>query len=315
LTHLETGLWDAIEKHFKARQSPALMWEAYCSLLLDYVGPRETQQSAARLSFAKYKQREVQSVRDYTEASTHLVAQLPEDYPQVELAITYLTGLKPSIRAYLPVHQILCTFNEAADMALCIESNAELLGTGPAFADGPARCLEDDRSRSASPRKQEGSSLQGGRERDGEADRQQEGGHRSRRKDQSRVRLEERVQPALPQATPAPPPAAGTLAPPLQRQPARYASSLPYPPLPKKADGSPDWEKVLCHGCGKYGHTRRICEGGGVSPSRPQPASVPATARSEKDSAQQGYRPPCCARTQDHLRWWNEETTSGLPPP
>jgi hypothetical protein len=173
-------------------------------------------------------------------------------------------------------------------MALCIESNTELLGTGPAFADGLARRLEDDRSRSASPRKKKGSPSQGSWERDGEADRQQEGGYWSRRKDRSRIRLEKRVQPALPQATPAPPPAASTLALPPQQQPARYASSSPYPPLPKKGDGSPDWEKVLCHGCGKFGHTRRMCGGGGVAPSRPKPASVPATVRSEKDSAQQG---------------------------
>jgi hypothetical protein len=96
-------------------------------------------------------------------------------------------------------------------MALRIESNVKLLSMGPAFADRSARCLEDDRSRSASPRKREESPLQGDRERDGEADRQQEGGHRSRRKDQSRV------QPALPQATPAPPPAARTVAPPPQQ--------------------------------------------------------------------------------------------------
>jgi hypothetical protein len=42
LTHLETGPRDAIEKHFKVRQSCAIMWEAFCSLLLDYVGPPET---------------------------------------------------------------------------------------------------------------------------------------------------------------------------------------------------------------------------------------------------------------------------------
>jgi hypothetical protein len=42
LTHLETEPRDAIEKHFKARQSRANMWEAFCSLLLDYVGPPET---------------------------------------------------------------------------------------------------------------------------------------------------------------------------------------------------------------------------------------------------------------------------------
>jgi hypothetical protein len=53
------------------------MWEAFCYLLLDYVGPPETRQSAARLVFAKYKQRKDQSVRDYTDASAHLAAQLP----------------------------------------------------------------------------------------------------------------------------------------------------------------------------------------------------------------------------------------------
>jgi hypothetical protein len=90
-------------------------------------------------------------VRDYTEASAHLAVQLPEDYPQVERAITYLTGLKLSVRAYLPINQILCTFNEAADMVLRIKSNIELLSMGPAFAEGQARRSEDDRSRSASP--------------------------------------------------------------------------------------------------------------------------------------------------------------------
>jgi hypothetical protein len=93
LTYLETGPWDAIEKHFKARQSRAFMWEAFCSLLLDYVGPPETQQAAARLVFAKYKQHEDQSVRHYTEASAHLAEQPAEDYSQVEQAITYVTGL------------------------------------------------------------------------------------------------------------------------------------------------------------------------------------------------------------------------------
>jgi hypothetical protein len=42
LTNLETGPQDAIEKHFKACQSRAIMWEAFCSLLLDDVGPLET---------------------------------------------------------------------------------------------------------------------------------------------------------------------------------------------------------------------------------------------------------------------------------
>jgi hypothetical protein len=67
-------------------------------------------------------------------------------------------------------------------MALRIESNAELLGMGPAFADEPARRLEDDRSRSASPRKRDGLPSQGDQECNSEADRQQEGEHQSRRK-------------------------------------------------------------------------------------------------------------------------------------
>jgi hypothetical protein len=251
LTHLETGPRDAIGKHFKARQSCAFMWEELCSLLLDYVGPLETRQSAARLVFAKFKHHEDQSVRDYTEASVHLAAQLPEDYLQVEQAITYPTGLKPSIQAYLLVNQNPRTFNEVADIALRIESNVELLGTGPAFADGPARRLKDNRLRSASPRKREGLPLHGDQEHDREVDRQQEGGHQFRRKDRSRVRVEKRIQPALPQATPALPLEASTLAPLPQQQPVRYASSLPYPPLLWKADRTTDWEKVLCHGCGK----------------------------------------------------------------
>jgi hypothetical protein len=173
-------------------------------------------------------------------------------------------------------------------MALRIENNAELLGIRPALADGLTRRPEANRSRLASPRKREGSPSQGIRERGSKVNRQQQGGHRSRKKDRFRVRLDERVQPALPQAPPAPPPAACLLAPPPQQQPARYASSSLYPHLLKKADGTTDWEKVLCHWCGKYGHTKRMCGGGGFTPSRAQPASIPATARSEKDSAQQG---------------------------
>jgi hypothetical protein len=42
LTHLETGPRDAIEKHFRAYQSRAVMWEAFCSRLLDYVALPET---------------------------------------------------------------------------------------------------------------------------------------------------------------------------------------------------------------------------------------------------------------------------------
>jgi hypothetical protein len=103
--------------------------------------------------------------------------QLPEDYPQAERAITYFTGLNPSIRAYLPVHQIPRTLNKAANIGLRIESNAEILVSRPAFADGPARCLEDDCSRSASPRIREGSPSLGKWEHDGKADRQQQAGH------------------------------------------------------------------------------------------------------------------------------------------
>ncbi len=68
-------------------------------------------------------------MRDHTVASAHLTVELLEDHLQVERAITYLTSLNLSIRAYQPVHQFPCTFNEAVDMALYIESNAELLST------------------------------------------------------------------------------------------------------------------------------------------------------------------------------------------
>jgi hypothetical protein len=94
--------------------------------------------------FAKYKQRKDQSVRDYIEASTYLAAQLPEDYLLVERAITYLTGIELSMQAYLLVHQSPHTFKEVVYIAICIKSNAELLGTGLAFADGLVRHLKDD---------------------------------------------------------------------------------------------------------------------------------------------------------------------------
>jgi hypothetical protein len=68
-------------------------------------------------------------------------------------------------------------------MALRIESNAELLSTGPAFADGPVRRREDDHLRLAFPRKREGLSSQGDWECDGKANRQQQGGDGFRRKD------------------------------------------------------------------------------------------------------------------------------------
>jgi hypothetical protein len=213
LTHLETGPRDAIEQHFKTRQSRVIMWDAFCSLLLEYVGPPITRQLADRFVFAKYKQHKDLSVRDYTEASLHLAVQLPEDYQQVEMDITYLTSQMSSICAYLLVHQIPCTFTKAADMALRIKSNAELLGTGPAYADRLVRRLGDDRSRLASLKKWEGSLCQGDWERDGKTHGQQQVGHQSRKNKLSSVRLEERIQPTLLQATPALPPVASMLAP------------------------------------------------------------------------------------------------------
>ncbi len=292
LTHLDTGPRDAIEKHFAARQSCAIMWEAFCSLLLDYVRPPETRQQAARIAFVKYKQLDDQSVRDYTEHSAHLAAQLPNDFSQAERAITYLGGLKWAVRKYLPVHDILRTFSKAAEMARLIESNVELLSVDPASGYEPVWRPQGDRARSVSPRKREGSPSQGDRERDGHADRQQSRGHRSKRKDRSRVRLEERMQPAGPPATPTQPTAPSTPTPP--QRPTGHLGGSPYPPLPRKADGTTDWEKVLCHGCGKHGHTKRMCAGGGLGrgpgaggagPSGSQPTSVSATVRSEKSSA------------------------------
>ncbi len=42
LTHLDTSLRDAIKKYITAQQSCTIMWEAFCYLLLDYIGLPET---------------------------------------------------------------------------------------------------------------------------------------------------------------------------------------------------------------------------------------------------------------------------------
>jgi hypothetical protein len=52
LTYLDAGLPDSLEKHFILRRSSAITWESLRTLLLDYLGPTETQQQAARIAFA-----------------------------------------------------------------------------------------------------------------------------------------------------------------------------------------------------------------------------------------------------------------------
>ncbi len=62
------------------RRTRAITWELLCTLLLEYQGPTETRQQAALIAFAKYKQADDQSVKDYTEHSNHLASHLPENY-------------------------------------------------------------------------------------------------------------------------------------------------------------------------------------------------------------------------------------------
>jgi hypothetical protein len=50
----------------------AITWESLCTLLLDYLGPTKTRQQVVRIVFAKYKQADDQSVKDYTEHSNNL---------------------------------------------------------------------------------------------------------------------------------------------------------------------------------------------------------------------------------------------------
>jgi hypothetical protein len=62
-----------------------------------------------------------------------LASQLPDDYSQAERARTYIANLKPAIKHHLPLYQILRTFKDASEMALCIENNAELIGAESAL--------------------------------------------------------------------------------------------------------------------------------------------------------------------------------------
>ncbi len=54
------------------RCTHAITWELLCTLLLEYLGPTETWQQAARKASAKYKQADDQSIKDYTKHSNHL---------------------------------------------------------------------------------------------------------------------------------------------------------------------------------------------------------------------------------------------------
>ncbi len=82
LTYLDPGPRDSLEKHFSMRGARAITWESLCTLLLEYLSPTETCQQATRLAFAKYKQEEDQSFKDYTEQSNNLASQLPNKYFQ-----------------------------------------------------------------------------------------------------------------------------------------------------------------------------------------------------------------------------------------
>jgi hypothetical protein len=126
------------------RRSRAVTWESLCTLLLDYLGPTETRQQAARIAFAKYKQEDDQSVKDYTEHSNHLASQLPEDYSQAERTRIYIANLKPAIKHHLPLYQIPRTFKDASKMALQIENNTELLGAKTAFAEAMSSGSQGD---------------------------------------------------------------------------------------------------------------------------------------------------------------------------
>jgi hypothetical protein len=256
--------------------------------MLEYLGPTETRQQAARIAFTKYKQADDQSVKDYTEHSNHLASQLPEDYSQTERARIYIANMKPAIKHHLPLYQIPHTFKDASEMALHIENNVELLGAETAFAEAMSSRSQGDRSRSISPRKKEALPSQDDCEQNDNHDRQELGGHRQKRKGKSRVRFEERIQPTLPPATPATPTAAGPPTTPWQ-YPAKQTTTSPYPALPKLADGSMDWQKVQCYGCGQTGHTKKYSPNkGGPGPAGGgQPGSTLTPGHSENDSAQQ----------------------------
>ncbi len=112
---------------------------------------------------------------------------------QAERARTYITDLKPAIKHYLPLYQIPRTFKDALEMALRIENNAELLGVETTLAKTMSRRLQDDCTRSSSPRKGEASPLQDECDRNDNHDRQELGGHCQKQKGKSRARLEERI--------------------------------------------------------------------------------------------------------------------------
>jgi hypothetical protein len=217
-----------------------------------------------------------------------LASQLPENYLQAERARIYIANLKPAIKHHLPLYQIPRMFKDASEMALRIENNAELLGTETALAEAMSSRSQGDRSRSISPRKREASPLRDHRYRNDDHDLQESGGHRQKWKGKSRVGLEERIQPALPPATPATPTATGPPTTPRQHS-TKQTNTSPYPALPKLADGSTDWQKVQCYGCGQTGHTKKYRPNrGGPGPAGgSQPGSTLTPGRSGNDSAQQ----------------------------
>ncbi len=64
-----------------------------------------------------------------------MASQLLEDDSQAENAPTCIANLKPAIKHNLPLYQIPRMFNDASEMALYIENNAELLGMKTALTE------------------------------------------------------------------------------------------------------------------------------------------------------------------------------------
>ncbi len=164
--------------------------------------------------------------------------------------MTYIQNLKPSLRAFIAHHKIPATYQEATDLARRIETNISLLQVGSPYQ--PVGQVHSNRQRLLSPMKREASPPQRGSE---------EYGGRRQRKQKKKERpqaLEDRVQPPLPPPMPAPP-RQSTAA---RQHPTPHTArrdEAPLPPLPRKEDGTIEWDKVQCLGCGKYGHTRKHC--------------------------------------------------------
>jgi hypothetical protein len=58
---------------------------------------------------------------------------------QAERVRTYIANLRLTIKYYLPLYQILRTFKDVSEKALCIEYNANLLGAETALVKAMSR--------------------------------------------------------------------------------------------------------------------------------------------------------------------------------